>query len=80
MCGSMRFVSCTPASSLREHNCAKCRARGVDSATARKVLVYSFGAEVTVDWPYQQLRDRIQEAVDLALANVPILDSEPVQV
>jgi hypothetical protein len=52
----------------------------VDSATARKVLVYSFGAEVTVDWPYQQLRDRIQGAVDLALANVPILDSEPVQV
>ena len=80
MCGSMRFVSCTPASSHREYSCAKCRARGVDSATARKVLVYSFGAEVTVDWPYQQLRDRIQEAVDLALANVPILDSEPVQV
>lgn len=52
----------------------------MDSATARRVLVYSFGAEVTVDWPYQQLRDRIQEAVDLALSNVPILDSEPVQV
>ena len=77
---SMRFVSCTPGSSLRESTCAQCRARGVDSATARKVLVYSFGAEVTVDWPYQQLRDRIQGAVDLALANVPILDSEPVQV
>ena len=59
------------------------RARGVDSATARRVLVYSFGAEVTTEWPYQQLRDRIQSAVDLALANVPIMESvenEPVEV
>ena len=47
----------------------------MDSATARKVLVYSFGAEVTTQWPYQQLRDRIQAAVDSALANVPILDT-----
>jgi hypothetical protein len=80
MRGLMRFVSCTPASSPCDNKCATCRARGVDSATARKVLVYSFGAEVTVDWPYLQLRDRIQGAVDMALANVPILDSEPVQV
>lgn len=59
------------------------RARGVDSATARRVLVYSFGAEVTVEWPYQQLKDRIQTAVDSALANVPIMESmesEPVEV
>ena len=45
--------------------------------------MYSFGAEVTVEWPYQQLRDRIQSAVDLALANVPIMESiesEPVEV
>ena len=51
----------------------------MDSATARKVLVYSFGAEVTVQWPYQQLRDRVQAAVDTALANVTALDSEPVE-
>ncbi len=45
--------------------------------------MYSFGAEVTTEWPYQQLRDRIQSAVDLALANVPIMESiesEPVEV
>lgn len=55
----------------------------MDAATARRVLVYSFGAEVTIQWPYQELRDRIQAAVDLALANVPImesLESEPVEV
>ena len=63
--------------SVRDH-CVS-RARGVDSATARRVLVYSFGAEVTVQWPYQQLRDRVQAAVDTALANVTTLDSEPVE-
>ncbi len=55
----------------------------MDGATARRVLVYSFGAEVTVEWPYQQLRDRIQSAVNVALANVPVLESldpEPVEV
>lgn len=50
------------------------RARGVDAATARKVLVYSFGAEVTGQFASQQLRNRIQAAVDRTLANVPILE------
>lgn len=46
----------------------------MDSATARKVLVYSFGAEITMQFSHQELRDRIQSAVDSALASVPILD------
>jgi hypothetical protein len=49
----------------------------VDSATARRVLVYSFGAEITTEFSSQQLRERIQAAVDSALASVPILDSQP---
>ncbi|CAL5226157.1 g8980 [Coccomyxa viridis] len=79
-------VKCThgcAVSDLEEDQLFYFRARGVDSATARRVLVYSFGAEVTTEWPYQQLRDRIQSAVDLALANVPIMESiesEPVEV
>ena len=49
-------------------------ARGVDAATARKVLVYSFGAEVTGNFAFPELRARIQNAVDKTLASVPILE------
>lgn len=54
-----------------------CRARGVDAATARRVLVYSFGAEVTMGFGDQGLRDRVQAAVDATLARVPVLDAQP---
>lgn len=47
-----------------------CRARGVDNATARQVLVYSFGAEVTAELPGADLRGRIQDAVNQSLAAV----------
>lgn len=47
-----------------------CRARGVDNATARQVLVYSFGAEVTAELPGADLRGRIQDAVNRSLAAV----------
>lgn len=46
------------------------RARGVDNATARQVLVYSFGAEVTAELPGADLRGRIQDAVNRSLAAV----------
>lgn len=52
-----------------------CRARGVDAATARRVLVYSFGAEVTAGFGHEQLQNRIQAGVDATLAAVPALDS-----
>lgn len=58
---------------MRTQRCAR-SARGVDAATARKVLVYSFGAEVTGEFAYPELRARIQGAVDRTLANVPILE------
>jgi hypothetical protein len=49
----------------------------VDAATARRVLVYSFGAEVTMGFSDQALRERIQAAVDATLARVPVLDAQP---
>lgn len=53
------------------------RARGVDNATARRVLVYSFGGEVTAELPGADLRGRIQAAVNLTLAAVVPLAPEP---
>lgn len=55
-------------------------ARGVDAATARKVLVYSFGAEVTGNFAYAELRARIQTAVDKTLASVPVLEEPNAQI
>ncbi|CAL8463795.1 g3329 [Coccomyxa elongata] len=70
-------VKCThgcAVSDLEESQLFYFRARGVDAAMARKVLVYSFGAEVTGEFAYPELRARIQAAVDRTLANVPILE------
>ncbi len=52
------------------------RARGVDNATARRVLVYSFGGEVTAEVPGADLRGRIQAAVNHTLAAVVPMAAE----
>ena len=45
-----------------------CRTRGIDDATARQVLVYSFGSEVTQHFKYDLLIKRIQENVNATIA------------
>ena len=49
----------------------------MDNATARRVLVYSFGGEVTAELPGADLRGRIQAAVNHTLAAVVPLAPEP---
>ena len=49
----------------------------MDNATARRVLVYSFGGEVTAELPGADLRGRIQAAVNHTLAAVVPLAAEP---
>ncbi len=44
-----------------------CRTRGIDYATARQVLVYSFGNEVTQHFKHPLLIQRIQENVNATL-------------
>jgi hypothetical protein len=53
-----------------------CRARGIDAAAARKVLVYSFGKEVVNRLPSKALQGRIEAAVSASLAAV-VLDGLP---
>lgn len=48
------------------------RARGIDEAAARKVLVYSFGKEVVNKLPWEAVRSRIQAAVNSTLATADI--------
>lgn len=50
-----------------------CRARGIDDATARQVLVYSFGSEVTKQFKHELLLKRIQETINSTLAQASIL-------
>ena len=47
-------------------NCNR-RTRGIDYATARQVLVYSFGSEVTQHFKHPLLIKRIQENVNATL-------------
>lgn len=44
------------------------RARGIDSASARRLLVNSFGSEVTRELQYPQLLARVEAAVKTTLA------------
>ncbi|KAK9826208.1 hypothetical protein WJX81_008547 [Elliptochloris bilobata] len=72
-------VKCTHGaaiSDLEESQLFYLQARGVDNATARRVLVYSFGAEVTAELPGADLRARIQAAVNQTLAAVVPLTDE----
>ena len=56
-------------------NCLR-RSRGLDQQTARQMLVYSFGKEVTQKLRYPQLQARIEDAVNAALAKAPIAQAE----
>ena len=49
------------------------RARGIDDATARQVLVYSFGLEVTQHFKHPLLQKRIQEKVNETLSQASLL-------
>lgn len=52
------------------------RSRGIDGITARRVLVQSFGAEVTAALPGKDLRKRVDAAAGVALSKVS-LESAP---
>ena len=49
-----------------------CRSRGLDQEMARQMLVYSFGKEVTQKLRFPELQNRIQDAVNQALASAPV--------
>jgi len=48
------------------------RSRGLDQQTARQMLVYSFGKEVTQKLRYAQAQARISAAVTAALASTQL--------
>ena len=48
------------------------RSRGIDGITARRVLVQSFGAEVTAALPGKDLRKRVDAAAGVALSKVKL--------
>lgn len=48
------------------------RSRGIDGITARRVLVQSFGAEVTAALPGKDLRRRVDAAAGAALSKVKL--------
>ena len=52
------------------------RSRGIDGVTARRVLVQSFGAEVTAALPGKGLRKRVEAAAGAALSKVKLDASE----
>ena len=52
------------------------RSRGLDQQTARQMLVYSFGKEVTQHLGLPQLQARIEGAVNATLAKAPIAVDE----
>ena len=49
-----------------------CRSRGLDQQTARQMLVYSFGKEVTQKLRYAQAQARVAAAVTAALASTQL--------
>ena len=53
-----------------------CRSRGIDADAARRVLVYSFGAEVTQHLQHKQLIDRVQKVVASTLAKVSLASDD----
>ena len=50
-----------------------CRSRGISPATARQMLVYSFGREVVQGLKDEALMERVEAAVQRTLATVDIL-------
>ena len=54
------------------NNFSPFRTRGIDDATARQVLVYSFGSEVTQHLKHNILQARIQEKINSTLALAPL--------
>ena len=48
------------------------RSRGLDQQTARQMLVYSFGMEVTQKLRYAQAQARVAAAVTAALASTQL--------
>jgi len=64
-------VKCThgcTVSDLEDKQLFYFRSRGIDNDAARKMLVYSFGREVTQHLGYKKLQQRLQTAVNTALA------------
>ncbi|PNX92397.1 protein ABCl7chloroplastic-like [Trifolium pratense] len=49
------------------------QARGIDSATARRVLIFAFGGEVIDKFPYSSVRDRVRSQIKSLLDPSPKL-------
>lgn len=63
-------------SDLEEDQMFYFRSRGIDADAARRVLVYSFGAEVTQHLQHKQLIDRVQKVVASTLAKVSLASDD----
>lgn len=50
-----------------------CRTRGIGAEQARKILVYSFGKEITQGFRHPKLEARLEAAVNDLLANAGTL-------
>jgi Fe-S cluster assembly protein SufD len=63
-------VACTHGcaiSDLSQEEMFYFRSRGIDAATARKALVYSFGAEVVQQLKHKDLMERLQTTIGTQL-------------
>jgi Fe-S cluster assembly protein SufD len=49
------------------------QARGIDSETARRVLIFAFGGEVIDKFPYSSVRDRVRSQIKSLLDPSPKL-------
>lgn len=47
------------------------QARGIDSETARRVLIFAFGGEVIDKFPYSSIRDRVRSQIKSLLDPSP---------
>lgn len=68
-------VACTHGcaiSDLSQEEMFYFRSRGIDAASARKALVFSFGAEVVQRLKYKELTERLQVAISGQLGGVSL--------
>ena len=59
---------------------AMCRSRGLDQQTARQMLVYSFGKEVTQKLRYAQAQARVAATVTALLAATQLAKDRTVSI
>lgn len=58
-------------SDLEESQLFYFRARGIDTKTARRILVFAFGGEIINKLPYPSIRDSVQRQIKQLLDPAP---------